>query len=140
MPYAGVEHISKTYEVLASHDSLFWKSISAGELPENALKTGNAGDETLYSVKTNYFGRTSIGKYSIHNGTAYFAFHRKERELKAGDIQILCYEKYGENVSSCHRFELHTVNLKFIPSRQRQFLTSISPLYSPSGFLLSLSF
>ena len=93
MPYGGEGKTLSNYEVLAASGGLFWKSIAVGELPVEALKTGNeANGDALYSAKYKTEGKLYIGKYNGKD-KAYFVIDHKEREIESGDIRILCYQE-----------------------------------------------
>ena len=91
MAYGGEERIMKDYEVLTSSNGLLWKSITVGQLPPDALKTGKEGNgNALYTVKCKISGKTFIGKYN-GNDKAYVADDDKEKEIISGEMRILCF-------------------------------------------------
>ena len=91
MAYGGGECIEKYYEVLTSSNGLLWKSITVGQLPPDALKTGKEQNgNALYTVKCKISGKTFIGKYN-GNDKAYVADDDKEKEILSGEMKILCF-------------------------------------------------
>ena len=95
IPINGKEHLKRKYEVLASFAGLYWKSISVGNLPEDAVSTGyNVHKTPLYSARGWIDGNEVIGKYNYKENKALFPFGGKEHRLGLGEeVKILCCQE-----------------------------------------------
>ena len=90
--HGGKVQLKSNYEILAADNSLHWKKFTVGELPEEALQTGNkANGDAMYSVKYKITGQTCIGKYNGKD-KAYFIRDSKEFVANKGvKMEILCF-------------------------------------------------
>jgi uncharacterized protein (TIGR02145 family) len=62
--YGGNEVTIEEYEVLTSTNSssLKWSNITAGNIPDNAVKAGQEGDRPLFACRCDYEGSKQVGK------------------------------------------------------------------------------
>ena len=91
----GTVQLKSSYEILAADNNLHWKKFTIGELPEEALQTGNkANGDAMYSVKYKFTGKTCIGKYNGKNKNKAFFVHEGNKFVieKRVKMEILCYQ------------------------------------------------
>ncbi|XP_005180313.2 uncharacterized protein LOC101888348 isoform X2 [Musca domestica] len=87
VPYGGVEHSHKEYEVLCNSYGRWvpW----TGSMPPNAVIGGQTAEgEPLYIGRAQHGGTTTVGKVQLSHGSCYIPYNGEEMGFKEFEIYV----------------------------------------------------